>query len=851
MLRHVLAKLSSLRPSEPPADPKPSPLAPAPPCYKQGSSRLGARLAHADSDYADPRSLFPAITPSRKAAAVLGIRACTGSVLSLGGREEGKCGESSQGRQEGKCCQGGESSQGDESCQQEDTDGQTSVNKSRNESQVSSDGKGSHTPASNCADSKSKSKRDNTPGKDTTSKCKDNTPSGNFKDTPSRSKDENTSKDTLTSKFKPDNTPSNCKDMLNSRSKDNSSKDTLTSKSKPDTKEHQRPNPLKQLNESKLHELRLKLSQTRIGGPEAASGSPEPPPGDEDSISLDSGDSFYERSFEAMEQLTGELFRDSAVFSDQEDGFSDEMESPIPPPRGFDSPVEDKLPEDKIPEGKEDGGIDFYGENCNSMSSSMSGSTIFASTSKDGSNFMSSSLNGDGAFCSTSTLNNSTPSSSLGFEGTFTSKCDQSRPDSSLDCKGSSTSNNLDCERGYKFKGELETPSEKRLASKLDLLKPPRGKLCIVKPLMSLASPSLSRSRKLIQISKVSLNSVPNLDVRFEKYIKGDGERCCECRQGGSLYIRGDNHRGKREASQSNIREKGGERGAYESYSGERGTNQSNDECNICSPRLTTRRHSEKFGTYQSYSGDTDTYQSNEACNLCPPNLTTRRHSEKFIGKCQCPLKVGSPRRASCKSADFSHRCKPDDAMTQSCEFKSDMTLCCGDVMSKSCDFGPESLSFRCESSDVSSHSFMSKSCGPEMTKSCDLKADLSLSFDAKPKDIFNTCKRCERSFDAKSTNDMSKSCDLKSDLSLKFDAKPNEMTKSCEEYSSGSTKANGTKSCERSCKDCVQCSNGAVCSACCSECSGEESSSGSTVVEVGPSRQGWVRHVVNRLQSF
>lgn len=37
------------------------------PVYKQGSSGLGARIAHG-SDYADPRVLFPSITSSKKAA---------------------------------------------------------------------------------------------------------------------------------------------------------------------------------------------------------------------------------------------------------------------------------------------------------------------------------------------------------------------------------------------------------------------------------------------------------------------------------------------------------------------------------------------------------------------------------------------------------------------------------------------------------------------------------------------------------------------------------------------------------------------------------------------------------------
>ncbi|KAK9510540.1 hypothetical protein O3M35_005295 [Rhynocoris fuscipes] len=53
------------------------------PTYKQGSSALGARIAHGSetSDYADPRTLFPNITQSKKAASLLGIRPY--SVLSL------------------------------------------------------------------------------------------------------------------------------------------------------------------------------------------------------------------------------------------------------------------------------------------------------------------------------------------------------------------------------------------------------------------------------------------------------------------------------------------------------------------------------------------------------------------------------------------------------------------------------------------------------------------------------------------------------------------------------------------------------------------------------------------------
>jgi len=52
------------------------------PAYKQGSSNLGARIAHcSESEYANPRSLFPPVRPSKKAAALLGIR--PQSVLSI------------------------------------------------------------------------------------------------------------------------------------------------------------------------------------------------------------------------------------------------------------------------------------------------------------------------------------------------------------------------------------------------------------------------------------------------------------------------------------------------------------------------------------------------------------------------------------------------------------------------------------------------------------------------------------------------------------------------------------------------------------------------------------------------
>lgn len=45
--------------------------------YRQGSADLGARIANGKEvpDYADPKVLFPTITPSKKAAALLGIRA--------------------------------------------------------------------------------------------------------------------------------------------------------------------------------------------------------------------------------------------------------------------------------------------------------------------------------------------------------------------------------------------------------------------------------------------------------------------------------------------------------------------------------------------------------------------------------------------------------------------------------------------------------------------------------------------------------------------------------------------------------------------------------------------------------
>uniref|UniRef100_A0A8D8ZS71 Pleckstrin homology domain-containing family G member 1 n=1 Tax=Cacopsylla melanoneura TaxID=428564 RepID=A0A8D8ZS71_9HEMI len=293
MLRHIVNKISSLRSSETLSDPPPPPS----PCYAQGSSRLGARIAHCadSSDYADPRTLFPAITPSKKAASVLGIRDCHGSTMSL------------------------------------------------------------------------------------------------------------------TTATKPD-------DKQNQDIK------------KPADEE--KTNPLKQINEIKLNELRLKLSQTRIEHNNVTGSKIE-----DDTCSVGSGDSFYERSFEAMEHLTEtEIFRDSAVFSDQDDAFSDDMELPIPPPKQFDT---------------------------------------------------------------------------------------------------------KDKQDGHKFKGEcmdISNPENKKLYSKLDICKPNRkdNKLCIVKPLINLSNVT-PRSKKIIQISKVSLNSIPDLDIKYsEKYIKGDqGDKknttCSQC----------------------------------------------------------------------------------------------------------------------------------------------------------------------------------------------------------------------------------------------------------------------------------------------------------------------------------
>ncbi|KAL1458073.1 hypothetical protein WDU94_008248 [Cyamophila willieti] len=308
MLRHIVNKISSLRSSETLSDPPPPPS----PCYAQGSSRLGARIAHCadSSDYADPRTLFPAITPSKKAASVLGIRDCHGSTMSLATAPAG-----------------------------------TSITKPE----------------------------DNQETKETAGEKK--------------------------------------------------------------------TNPLKQINETKLNELRLKLSQTRIENNSGVhmSGSESRVKIEEDTCSVGSGDSFYERSFEAMEHLTEtEIFRDSAVFSDQEDAFSDDMELPIPPPKAFDT---------------------------------------------------------------------------------------QEKQD------------------GHKFKGEcidISNPETKKLYSKIDICKPKMkdNRLCIVKPLINLSNPLehvTARSKKLIQISKVSLNSIPNLDIKYsEKYIKGDeGDKtnttCSQC----------------------------------------------------------------------------------------------------------------------------------------------------------------------------------------------------------------------------------------------------------------------------------------------------------------------------------
>lgn len=313
MLRHVMSKISSLRSTETLSTldnkvAKPKPL--SPPCYMQGSSRLGARIAHCSdsSDYADPRTLFPAITPSRKAASVLGIRACAGSTLCV-----------------------------------------ASVNKSEHDGKIQ---EVTSIPAS---------------------------------------------------------------------------------KEVEKGKETDKSNPLKQLNESKLKELRLKLSQTRIDNTT-----------EEDACSVGSADSFYERSFEAMESLVETEFRDSAVFSDQEDAFSDDMEVRIPPPKEFDTEpeIEMRLSEEPKPAA---------------------------------------------------------------------------------------------CIESHKFKGESVDNSSvenKKVYSKLDISKPRKeNKLCIVKPLMSISNVT-PRSKKLIQISKVSLNSIPDLEIKYsEKYIKGDGEEaiCSQC----------------------------------------------------------------------------------------------------------------------------------------------------------------------------------------------------------------------------------------------------------------------------------------------------------------------------------
>ncbi|KAI5742391.1 hypothetical protein M8J77_006761 [Diaphorina citri] len=362
MLRHVLNKISSLRSSETlnetsetdktrlsrPKTPSPSP------CYMQGSSRLGARIAHCSdsSDYADPRTLFPAITPSRKAASVLGIRACHGSSLSI-------------------------------------------------------------TPPSPA---------------------------------PVRS------------------------DSLDGKHAERLA--TQSNKPNKDT-DKTRFNPLKQISETKLNELRLKLSQTRIENsdmkPEDKTDWEESK--EEDACSVGSADSFYERSFEAMESLneTG-IFRDSAVFSDQEDAFSDDLDVCIPPPKGF---GEQKDNEVEV---------------------------------KD---------NGDTK------------------ENKYVEEIKVSEEEEASVSWSQIRELKLPSMENHKFKGECidnSNAENKKINSKLDICKPRKdNKLCIVKPLMSLSNPlenmTTPRSRKLIQISKVSLNSIPNLEIKYsEKYIKGDVE---------------------------------------------------------------------------------------------------------------------------------------------------------------------------------------------------------------------------------------------------------------------------------------------------------------------------------------
>ncbi|CAH1388789.1 unnamed protein product [Nezara viridula] len=74
------------------------------PTYKQGSSALGARIAHGSetSDYADPRTLFPNITSSKKAASLLGIRPY--SVFSLASElETPKSASNKQNEEESNC----------------------------------------------------------------------------------------------------------------------------------------------------------------------------------------------------------------------------------------------------------------------------------------------------------------------------------------------------------------------------------------------------------------------------------------------------------------------------------------------------------------------------------------------------------------------------------------------------------------------------------------------------------------------------------------------------------------------------------------------------------------------------
>ncbi|XP_026680321.1 uncharacterized protein LOC103510659 [Diaphorina citri] len=227
------------------------------------------------------------------------------------------------------------------------------------------------------------------------------------------------------------------------------------------------------ISETKLNELRLKLSQTRIENsdmkPEDKTDWEESK--EEDACSVGSADSFYERSFEAMESLneTG-IFRDSAVFSDQEDAFSDDLDVCIPPPKGF---GEQKDNEVEV---------------------------------KD---------NGDTK------------------ENKYVEEIKVSEEEEASVSWSQIRELKLPSMENHKFKGECidnSNAENKKINSKLDICKPRKdNKLCIVKPLMSLSNPlenmTTPRSRKLIQISKVSLNSIPNLEIKYsEKYIKGDVE---------------------------------------------------------------------------------------------------------------------------------------------------------------------------------------------------------------------------------------------------------------------------------------------------------------------------------------